>query len=120
MTTIVGHDMDGSFQFHEIFLITTGPPGNISDVNITDDTITACSFKVQWSKASSDPACDPVQYTVTIIEGGVSISTNTTTLTNYNVTGLNNNTVYNAIVTASNNAGSSSSSATIMIMTKSK
>lgn len=102
-------------------MIITGPPGNISDANITDDTITACSFAVQWSKASSDPVCDSVQYTVTIVEGGVSIRTITTTLTKYNVTGLNNNTVYNVIVTASNNAGSSRGNATITkVMTKSK
>ena len=35
------------------------------------------------------------------------ITTDNTTLTNYNVTGLNDNTVYNISVTASNNAGSS-------------
>ena len=37
------------------------------------------------------------------------IITDNTTLTNYNVTGLNNNTVYHVSVTASNNAGSSNS-----------
>ena len=99
--------------------LLTGPPGDISDVNILPDTITACSFVVQWNEASSDPVCGSVWYTVTILtEGGMLTITDNTTLTNYNVTGLNNNTVYNVSVTASNNAGSSSN-ATMSTMTNS-
>ena len=64
--------------------------------------------------------CGTVWYTVTIsTEGGMLIITDNTTMTNYNVTGgLNDNTVYHVNVTASNNAGSSSS-ATISIRTNS-
>ena len=52
--------------------------------------------------------CGTVWYTVTIsTEGGILIIIDTITMTNYNVTGLNNNTVYHVTVTASNNAGSS-------------
>ena len=40
------------------------------------------------------------------------INTTTTTLTHYDVTGLNGNTEYHISVIASNNAGSSSSSVT--------
>ena len=54
--------------------------------------------------------CGPVWYTVTIsTEGGILITTDITTMTNYTVTGLNDNTVYHVNVTASNNAGSSHS-----------
>ena len=89
----------------------TGPP---DDINISPDTITACSFVVQWSKPSSDPVCGTVWYTVTVsTEGGILIITDNTTMTNYNVTGgLNDNTVYHVSVTASNNAGSGSSATT--------
>ena len=94
-----------------ITYIYTGPPDDITDINILPDAITACSFVVQWSKASSDPVCGSVWYTITILtEGGMLIITDNTTMTNYNVTGLNDNTVYHVSVTASNNAGSSSSS----------
>ena len=86
--------------------LLTGPPGDISDVIIPPDTLTACSFVVQWSRPSSDPVCGPVWYAVTVTEGGMIITTNTTTLTHYKVTELNNNTVYNVSVTARNNAGS--------------
>ena len=87
--------------------LLTGPPGDISDVIIPPDTITAYSFVVQWSRLSSDPVCGPVLYTVTVTEEGMLIIINTTILAaNYSVTGLNNNTVYNVSVTASNNAGS--------------
>ena len=97
----------------------TGPPDDITDINISPDTITACSFVVQWSKPSSDPVCGSVWYTVTIsTEGGILIITDNTTMTNYNVTGLNDNTVYHVTVIASNNAGSSNV-ASMMIMTNS-
>ena len=93
-------------------IFTPGPPGDI--INISPDTITACSFVVQWSEPSSDPVCGTVWYTVTIsTEGGILIITDNTTMTNYNVTGgLNDSTVYHVNVTASNNAGSSSSAIT--------
>ena len=62
--------------------------------------------------------CGSVWYTVTILtEGGMLIVTDNTTMINYNVTGLNDNTVYHVSVTASNNAGSSSTG--MMIMTNS-
>ena len=101
------------------YYLLTGPPGDISNVIIPPDTITACSFVVQWSRPSSDPVCGSVWYTVTITEGGVLIITNTTTLTTYNVTGLNDSTTYHVSVTASNNAGSSSSATNVNMMTNS-
>ena len=48
----------------------------------------------------------------------MSIINYTTTLTTYNVTGLNDNTLYHVTVTASNNAGSSSATS-IWMMTNS-
>ena len=96
----------------------TGPPGDVTGINISPDTIAACSFVVHWSKASSDPVCDPVWYTVTISTGGMVIITDNTTLTNYTVTGLNDNTAYHVSVTANNNAGSSSATS-VMTMTNS-
>ena len=98
--------------------VLTGPPGDISDISIRSDSITACGFVVQWSKPSSNPVCSSILYTVTIsTEGGLWSITDNTTLTHYAVTGLNSNTQYIVNVTASNNAGSSSSS--IMMMTSS-
>ena len=104
---IVSHSLDSS-------ITTADPPDDITDINISPDTITACSFVVQWSEPSSDPVCGTVWYTVTIsTERGILIITDNTTMTNYNVTGgLNDNTVYHVIVTASNNAGSSGSATT--------
>ena len=91
-----------------LMYVLTGPPGGITDINISPDTITACSFVVQWSESSSDPVCGTVWYTVTIsTEGGILIITDNTTMTNYSVTGLNSSTLYSVNVTASNNAGSS-------------
>ena len=63
--------------------------------------------------------CGPVQYTVTVTEGGMLIITDSTTLTHYDVTGLNNITLYHVTVTASNNAGSSSSVSNVRLMTNS-
>ena len=101
------------FLLHHGFL-PTGPPGNVTDLSIS--AITACSMVVQWSRSSSDPVCGTVWYTITISsEGGVMIIN--TTMTSYDVTRLNNNTVYHVSVTASNNAGSSS--VTTMTMTNS-
>ena len=99
--------------------LLTGPPGDISDIIIPPDTITACSFVVQWSRPSSDPVCGPVQYTVTVTEGGVLIINDTIILTNYDVTELNDSTTYHVTVTASNNAGSSSRSTGISVMSNS-
>ena len=88
-------------------------------MNIQSDSITACSFVVQWSEPPNSSACDSVLYTVTIsTEGGLCIITNVTTLTHYAVTGLSSNTQYIVNVTASNNAGDSSS-CDIMTMTSS-
>ena len=99
--------------------ILTGLPGDITGINISPDTITACSFVVQWSEPSSDPVCGTVWYTVTIsTEGGMLIITDNTTMTNYSVTGLNSNTLYSVNVTASNNAGSSDTNGT-SVMTNS-
>ena len=100
--------------------LLTGPPGDITDIIIPPDIITACSFVVQWSRPSSDPVCGPVQYTVTIlIEGGMLIINDNTMLTNYTVTELNGNIVYYVAVTASNNAGSSGSVTNVRVMTNS-
>ena len=103
-----------------MYSLLTGPPGDISDVIIPPDTITACSFVVQWSRPSSDPVCGSVQYTITVTERGMLIITDTTTLTHYDVTGLNNNTVYNVSVTASNNAGGSGSVSNVRMMINSE
>ena len=96
-----------------ICVLIGGPPDDVNNVNISLDTPIACSILVQWSKASSDPVCGSVWYTVTIsTEGGILIITDNTTMTSYSVTGLNYNTVYHVNVTASNNAGSSDSTST--------
>ena len=97
--------------------ILTDLPGAITGINVSPDTITACSFVVQWSEPSSDPFCGTVWYIVTIsTEGGTLNITDNTTMTNYSVTGgLNNNTVYHVNVTASNNAGSSDPTGTSVI-----
>ena len=93
-----------------LMYVLTGPPGGITGINISPDTITACSFVVQWSEPSSDPVCGTVWYTVTIsTEGGILIITDNTTMS---VTELNSSTLYNVIVTASNNAGSSNPTGT--------
>ena len=85
---------------------------------IPPDTITACSFIVQWSRPSSDPECGPVWYAVTVLtERGMLIINDNTTLTHYYVIGLNDNTVNNVTVTASNNAGSIRSTISISTMT---
>ena len=89
--------------------VLTGPPDDVTDIKTT------CGRVVEWSAASSDPVCGPVWYTVTIsTEEGILIITDNTTMTNYNITGLNDNTVYHVNVTASNNAGSSNSSTRMM------
>ena len=94
--------------------VLTGSP-NISDMNIQSDSITACGFVVQWSEPSSNSVCGSVLYTVTIsTEGGLWIINDNITLTHYAITGLNSNTQYIVNVTASNNAGSSSSSNTMV------
>ena len=92
----------------------TGQPGDITDLRISSNTISTCSFVLQWSRPSSDP----YSYTVIIsTEGGSLIITDNTTLTNYSATGLYNNTVYNVSVTPNNVCGSSNT-ATVNIMTK--
>ena len=96
--------------------VLTGPPDDITGIHILPDTITACSFVVQWNEPSSDPVCGTVWYTVTIsTEGGILIITDNTTMTNYSVTGLNSSTLYSVNVTASNNAGSSDTNGTSVI-----
>ena len=100
-----------------MIVLQPGPPDNITDLNIL--TITACSIVVQWSRPSSNPVCGTVWYTVVIsTEGGVMIITDNTTMTSYNATGLNDNTVCHVSVTASNNVGSNSS-VTMITMTNS-
>ena len=79
-----------------LHIYVTGQPDDITDLTISLDTITACSFVVQWTRPSSDP----LSYTVIISSEGVMIMTDNTTLFNYSVTGLINNTVYNVSVTA--------------------
>ena len=93
-----------------VMYVLTDLPSAITDINISLDTVTACSYSliVQWNESSSDPVCGTVWYTVTIATEGILIIIDNTTMTNYSVTGgLNNNTVYHVNVTASNNAGSS-------------
>ena len=88
-------------------------------MNIQSDSITACGFVVQWNEPPNSPACGSVLYTVTIsTEGGLWTITEDTTLTHYDITGLNSNTWYIVNVTANNNAGSSSS-CDIILMTSS-
>ena len=64
--------------------------------------------------------CGSVWYIVAITEGGRLIITITTILTTYNITGLNDNTLYQVNVTASNNAGNSSSAVSIRTITNGK
>ena len=83
--------------------ILKGRPGDITDLTTSSDTITACSFAVQWSTSSNDP----YSYTVRIVtEGGALFIADNTTVTNYTVTGLSSSTVYNVSVTANNVCGS--------------
>ena len=97
-----------------IVYILIGPPRDKITVNVSSDTITACSFVLQWNGLSSDP----VWYAVTILtEVGALIITDNTTLTNYAVTGLNSSTVYNVSVTANNICGSSNT-ANMLVTTK--
>ena len=85
-------------------LLLKGSPSDITNLTILSDTITACSFVVQWSR----PSNDPYSYTVRIAtEGGSLFITDNTTLTNYTFTGLSSNIVYNVSVTANNDCGSS-------------
>ena len=95
------HDIYVGFYFCNICILK-GPPDDITNLTISSDTITACSFAVQWSRPSSDP----YSYTVRIVTEEEDITDNTT-LTNYTVTGLSSNTVYNVGVTANNVCGSS-------------
>ena len=98
-----------------MYTLFSGPPDDISDININE--LTTCSFAVKWSEPSSNPVCGSVWYIIAISEVGTVIIN--TTLTNYTVTGLNDNTTYNVSVTANNNAGSSSSATSVMTMTNS-
>ena len=100
-----------------MYTLFAGPPGDINDIIINE--ITACSFTVKWSKPSSNDLCGSVWYTVAISTGGMVIITDNTILTNYTVTGLNDNTAYHVSVTANNNAGSSGSATSKMTMTNS-
>ena len=94
-------------------VLTGGQPDDVNNISVS---LTACGLVVQWNESSSDPVCGSVWYTVTIsTEGGTLIITDNTTMTNYNVTGLNDNTVYHVNVTASNNAGSSDPTGTSVI-----
>ena len=99
--------------------VLTGPPSNVTDLQIPPNAKTACSFTVQWSKASSDSGCGSVWYIVTavLISTGEMVSTVNTTLTNCIVSGLNNDTMYNVCVTAGNKAGNSSTAASMMAKT---
>ena len=79
-------------------VLTGGPPDDVNNVSVS---LTACGLVVKWSESSSDPVCGTVWYTVTIsTEGGILIITDNTTMTNYNVTGLNSNTLYSINVTS--------------------
>ena len=68
------------FCLATIYIYVTGQPGDVTDLTISSDTLTACSFVVQWS----EPSNDPYSYTVVIsTEGGSLIITDNTTLTSY-------------------------------------
>ena len=88
--------------------LLTGPPDDIDDISISPDTRTACNFVVQWRTPFSHPVCGEIWYKVKITdsEGEELIITDSTTMTNYNVTGLSDNTVYHVTVTPCNEAGS--------------
>ena len=72
-------------------------------------------LEAKWTAVED---CDVVHYIVIVfIEGEMtSVTSVTTTMTDYTITGLCPNTTYNVSVTAINNAGSSSSSS-MLIMT---
>ena len=106
--------------------VLTGPPKDISNISIPNNTVTACRFTVQWDEVFSDPVCGTVRYTVAISTGEKTSKYNTT-LTNYTATNLNDDVLYNVTVIASNNASSSRRSNTdsrdstpTMIKTESK
>ena len=62
--------------YYILYNTTGGQPGDITDLTISSDTITACSFAVQWSIPSSDL----YSYTVRIVtEGGALIIAKNTT-----------------------------------------
>ena len=96
-------------------MCTTGPPGIITDLNVSLPD-SACSIIVRWNEASSNPVCGRVWYNITIIspEGGTLITdyTNETTV-NYNVSILNH-TKYTVTVIAINNAGSCNPASVMM------
>ena len=100
--------------------LLTGPPGEITDLKISSDTVTACSFVVQWSRPFSHPVCSTVEYTVTVSLEGRIISSNKTMQTSYNVSGVNSRTMYTVNVIASNDAGNTSSAASVQAMTNGK
>ena len=102
------------YVYTTVYNTTGGRPGDITDLTILSDTITACSFVVQWSKPSSDP----YSYTVRIVtEGGALIIAEITTLTTYTVTGLNSSTVYSVSVIANNDCGSSNTASMLVTTT---
>ena len=99
-----------------VICLLTGPPGEVTDLKISSNTVTACSFVVQWSRPSSHPVCGIVEYMVTVSLEGRIISSNNTVETNYIVAGLNSRTMYTVNVNASNNAGISCSAVSVQAM----
>ena len=97
--------------------LLTGLPDDVVGLDIPSGMVTACSFMVQCSEVFGHLVCGSIWYTVRITKGTLIITNTTILLTNYNVTGLRDNTPYYVSVTASNDAGSSSS-ATSMMTTK--
>ena len=87
-----------------------GPPKQPADLSIFVKAPTVLEAK--WTAVED---CEVVSYVVTVfIEGEMtSITSNTTNMTDYNITGLCPDTTYNVSVTAISNAGSSSSSSMV-------
>jgi len=48
------------------FTFLSGPPDEVTNLNIPCEMITPTSFVVQWSEPSSDAVCGPVHYIVTV------------------------------------------------------
>ena len=84
-----------------------GPPDPVTNLTIPLNMITSTSFLVQWSEPFSNPMCGPVQYIVNVSTGGMVISNDNISKTNYTVMELCNNTIYDVNVTTINSAGSS-------------
>ena len=93
----------------------TSPTGVPSSPVLTYES-TLDEILLSWSPVGSDTVCGPVTYNITVMPShGMIMMINDTV---YNITGLNNNTVYTITVYASNRHGNGEP-ATVTVKTKS-